>query len=169
MPEKSRQSKYGEALEERLFTLCTLHKLTIGLAESCTGGALAARITQVAGASQYFLGSIVSYTNAIKSRILRVPPIILERYGAVSAPTALMMLEGVFTEFPCDFGLAVTGFAGPSGGTPDTPIGTIFIAVGKRTSTPNVLCLQLQGDRQSIIQESVDESLKLLIDTLENP
>lgn len=173
-----------EKLEEKLLRLCTDRKLSIGLAESCTGGAIAARITQVPGASDYFLGSIVSYSNSAKNRILGVPTAILDSYSAVSKPTALMMLEGVYRQFGCDFGLAITGVAGPSGGTPDTPIGTVFIATMTIQNThhvfsandgitqgkslgPFVSRLQLEGDRQSIIQQSVEESLKSLIEIIE--
>jgi PncC family amidohydrolase len=153
-------------LEEQLLKLCTNHKVTVGIAESCTGGALAARITQVSGASDYFVGSIVSYTNQVKTRVLGVSTAILLQYGAVSVPVALLMLEGVLLQLSSDLGVAVTGVAGPNGGTIETPVGTIFIAVGGKGLDPQVVELHLEGNRQAIIQQSVDHALSLLIDIL---
>jgi len=151
-------------LEEKLLNVCLKHQITLGAAESCTGGALAARITQIPGASTYFMGSIVSYTNRIKTRILGVPTKILEQYGAVSVPVALMMLEGALLQFSCDIAVAVTGVAGPTGDTPKTPIGTVIIAIGGKKLNPKIVTLQLEGDRQEIIQQSVRRILEELLE-----
>lgn len=155
-------------LEQELRDFCLAHKMTIGVAESCTGGAFAARITEVAGASLYFMGSIVSYTNLIKTRVLGVPEILLERYGAVSVPVVLEMLSGALSKLSCDVAVAITGIAGPNGSTRDTPVGTIFIAIGGKNLNPEVIELHLEGDRVAIIQQTVDQALKQLILKLSN-
>lgn len=154
-------------LEKKLLELCLKHKITIGAAESCTAGALAVRITQEAGASQYFMGSIVSYTNLVKTRVLGIPGNILEQYGAISIPVALLMLEGAILQLCCDVAISITGIAGPSGGSQETPVGTVFIAIGGKKVNPEVVELHLKGDRQAIIQQSVEKAMELLINCVE--
>jgi nicotinamide-nucleotide amidase len=111
----------GRGLRER--------RLTLAVAESCTGGLIGDRITNVAGSSDYFLGGVVSYSNAAKHDLLGVPAEVLERHGAVSAPTAREMARGVRRVFGADFGLAVTGIAGPGGGSPEKPVGTVYLGL----------------------------------------
>jgi len=103
--------------------------LTVGTAESCTGGAVASAITSVAGSSEYFLGGIVSYTDEIKRRTLGVSSDDLERMGAVSQPVVEQMARGAREALGCDLAVATSGFAGPTGGTPAAPVGTVWIAV----------------------------------------
>jgi len=105
---------------------------TLATAESCTGGALAAQITQVPGSSAYFLGSVVAYANEVKSRLLGVDPAIIARHGAVSGEVVSAMAEGVRLRLGSDYALATSGVAGPSGGTPEKPVGTSWIAVASR-------------------------------------
>lgn len=107
-------------------------KKSLVLAESCTGGAIAARLTAIPDASKYFLGSIVAYSNAWKERFLHVSRTTLEKNGAVSKETVKEMVEGLFQETDADFAAAISGIAGPSGGTPKKPVGTIYIAIGKK-------------------------------------
>ena len=102
---------------------------TLSVAESCTGGALSATFTAMSGASSYFLGSVVSYTNGVKSDVLGVSPETLRKYGAVSRQTAEEMALGVKKLCGSDYAISTTGVAGPSGGTPDAPVGTVWIAV----------------------------------------
>lgn len=106
--------------------------LTIGTAESCTGGNIAKTITSVAGSSDYFLGSIVSYSNAVKSGLLGVSEATLEENGAVSDPVVRQMLEGALDRLGCDIAIAVSGVAGPGGGTEAKPVGMVYIGVGSR-------------------------------------
>lgn len=115
-------SSVGELLKARGLTLAT--------AESCTGGLIAHLVTQVAGSSEYFLGSVVSYSNEVKTRALKVPPEIIAQHGAVSRETASSMLKGVLELTGADVGIAVTGIAGPSGGSAEKPVGTVWIAAG---------------------------------------
>jgi PncC family amidohydrolase len=103
--------------------------LTLSVAESCTGGLVSHRITDVPGSSNYYHGAVTSYSNAIKERVLGVQHATLARHGAVSKETALEMAQGVRKLLETDIGLAVTGIAGPDGGTPDKPVGLVYIAL----------------------------------------
>ena len=107
--------------------------LSLAVAESCTGGLVAERITEVPGASHGFLGGVVAYANAAKTTLLGVPEDLLARHGAVSDPVARAMAEGVRSRFGSDFGLATTGISGPEGGTADKPVGTVHVALAAAT------------------------------------
>ena len=109
----------GDRLRER--------RLTVATAESCTGGFVAHRLTNVSGSSDYFVGSVVSYANAVKVNQLGVDPADLEAHGAVSEPVARQMARGVRERLGTDIGISTTGIAGPTGGTPDKPVGTIWV------------------------------------------
>lgn len=117
-------------LEESVANLFNRNNLKLGLAESCTGGAIASRITGRSGASSYFKGGIVAYDNLIKENLLQVSSETLKKWGAVSEETVKEMVQGTLTNLGVDIALAVSGIAGPSGGTPEKPVGTIFFAVG---------------------------------------
>jgi nicotinamide-nucleotide amidase len=118
-----------EIIEEIVVRLMTRQKKTLALAESCTGGGIAHRITNVPGASAVFLGGVVSYSNAAKEQFLGVRAETLAAHGAVSEAVAREMAEGARARFGADFAIAVTGIAGPGGGTADKPVGTVFIAL----------------------------------------
>jgi PncC family amidohydrolase len=147
-------------MEKDLATLiqhhCITHGRTISLAESCTGGNLAARLTRIPGCSEYFLGSIVAYSNGLKIRLLGVQPDMLMQEGAVSGPVVRQMAQGVLKLTGSDYSLAVSGIAGPSGGTPLKPVGTIWGAIGKKGADPIVWDFFLSGSRHEIIEESVN-------------
>ena len=131
-------SIYGfddEIIEEIVVQLLTEQKRTLALAESCTGGGIAHRITNVPGASAVFLGGVVSYSNAAKEQFLGVPAETLAAHGAVSEAVARAMAEGARARFSADFAIAVTGIAGPGGGTADKPVGTVFIALAGASGT----------------------------------
>jgi nicotinamide-nucleotide amidase len=117
-----------DQLEAALGRTLKARGLTIGTAESCTGGYVAHRITAIAGASDYFLGSIVAYDNAVKRQLLGVKAETLEQHGAVSRETVLEMVEGARRALGVDVALAISGIAGPGGGTPEKPVGTIWMA-----------------------------------------
>jgi len=119
----------GERLEDRIGRQLLAQKLTLATAESCTGGLVAHRITNVAGSSRYFLAGATSYSNESKMKLLNVNPETLQKYGAVSAQTALEMAEGVRQVIGSDIGLSSTGIAGPAGGSREKPVGTVFIGL----------------------------------------
>lgn len=102
---------------------------TLAVAESCTGGLLGHLITRVPGSSAYFLGGVIAYANAVKVAQLSVPEAVLARYGAVSAPCAETMARGVRERFGADVALSITGIAGPGGGTPEKPVGLVYIGL----------------------------------------
>jgi nicotinamide-nucleotide amidase len=118
-----------EEIEDVVVRLLTEQKKTLALAESCTGGSLAHRVTNVPGASAVFLGGMVSYANSVKEKFLGVRAETLRQHGAVSEAVAREMAAGAREKFGCDFALAVTGVAGPGGGTEEKPVGTVFIAL----------------------------------------
>lgn len=152
--------------ENKLLQLCRDKQLTLSVAESCTGGSVAARLTSVSGASDYFQGGIVAYSNDVKNKILNVPQDILDKYTAVSREAVLSMLEGTLKLFNTNLCLAISGVAGPLGGTVTTPVGTIFIAMGGNIIKTETYEFHLQGDRQSIIAQAVDYSLQVLLEAL---
>ena len=122
---------------------------TLALAESCTGGLIAARITRVAGSSAWFLEGAVTYSNSAKTRMLQVPAELIEFRGAVSAEVAAAMASGARAASGADLALSVTGIAGPDGGTPEKPVGTVFIALADRNSCV-VKQYQFPGDRDRV-------------------
>ena len=123
-----------ETMQEVLGKILLKNKETISTAESCTGGAIASLITSVPGASAYFQGSIVSYSDDVKQSLLNVKKDTLEKYGAVSEETVKEMLSGLLQKMNTTYGIAVSGIMGPDGGTDDKPVGTVFIAVGNKES-----------------------------------
>ena len=121
--------------EASLIRLLIERKQTLALAESCTGGFIANRITNVPGASEVFLGGVVAYSNEAKQKFTGVRAETLKQHGAVSEAVAREMAEGARKKFGADFTIAVTGIAGPSGGTRDKPVGTVFIALAGEFET----------------------------------
>lgn len=136
---------------------------TVSIAESCTGGTIAAMITNVAGSSTVFNGSIISYSNTIKKSWLGVSDETLQKYGAVSELCVREMLEGVLNASSADYAMATSGIAGPTGGSVEKPIGTVF--VGARSKDGNVIVerLLLQGDREYIQKQSAYHAFRLLL------
>jgi nicotinamide-nucleotide amidase len=116
-----------QMLEEVLGKLLTERKKTIAVAESCTGGLIGARITNVSGSSQYFERGVITYSNRAKNELLKIPAEVIEKHGAVSDVVAVLMAEGVRKMAGTDFGLSATGIAGPTGGTPQKPLGLVYI------------------------------------------
>lgn len=124
-----------ETLEEVIGQLLTMGKLSLSVAESCTGGLIKHRITNVSGSSTYFLGGVVAYQNDVKERLLGVPHHVLEAHGAVSKETAIHMAEGVRNLFSSDIGIGITGVAGPTGATFSKPVGLVYIGLSNTKST----------------------------------
>ena len=119
----------GESMEEVVAQALTLNHATIATAESCTGGLLAERLTRISGSSAYFLGGVVSYSNTLKSAWVDVPSEIIESRGAVSAEVAIALADGIRRRTGATLGVGITGIAGPTGGTPEKPVGTVHVAI----------------------------------------
>ena len=151
----------GEKMEEVVGLKLSVGSYTLAVAESCTGGLLSQRLTNIAGSSKYFIEGVVTYANDAKVRALGVEPILLLEHGAVSAPVAEAMAEGIRRRADTDFGLSITGIAGPGGGTEDKPVGTVFIAIASEAGTEHRK-LKLPGDRQLIRWRASQAALDLL-------
>jgi PncC family amidohydrolase len=152
------------SLEQRLISYCSEFHLSIALAESCTGGLIAERITRIPGASVCFKGGVVSYANEVKQALLGVSSAVLEIEGAVSETCAQAMADGARRACQADIGISVTGIAGPGGATPSKPVGLVFIgiATAKATSAKKFL---FSGDRLSIRQQAAEAALQLALES----
>lgn len=148
--------------EHRLLALLGDGRLTLAAAESCSGGAVAYRITSVPGSSAYFLGSIVAYANAAKQRLLGVPAVILETRGAVSAECAAAMAAGARRAFGADLAVATTGIAGPGGATPRKPVGLVYVALSGPDGD-EVEEHHFPGDRRALVDAAAEAALRLLL------
>lgn len=138
---------------------------TVAIAESCTGGGVCEALTSVPGSSAYFLGGVVAYGNESKARDLGVPPGLIESAGAVSREVAEEMAAGARRRFKADIGIGTTGIAGPGGGTPEKPVGTVYVAIASekvRLSYP----LRLPGDREAVRGATVLRTLETLVSFL---
>src|SRR5437763_147140 len=151
----------GETMEEVVGLRLAVNGFTLAVAESCTGGLVAHRLTEVPGSSNYFTEGVVTYSNDAKTRLLGVPSELIERHGAVSAEVAEAMAEGVKRRAATDFGLAVTGVAGPGGGTPEKPVGLVYISLADDAHTEHRR-IMLPGDRHLIRWRASQSALDLL-------
>ncbi|HJQ25655.1 MAG TPA: competence/damage-inducible protein A [Blastocatellia bacterium] len=154
-------STRGEQLEEVIGLRLRLKQYTLATAESCTGGLVAERLTRVPGASDYFVGSIVSYTDEVKQNLLGVPAEMLERHGAVSGEVAEAMARGVKERTGATIGLSITGVAGPGGGTQAVPVGTVYIGLADDVTSTNRR-LNLLGDRHLIRWRASTTALEMV-------
>lgn len=139
----------GEQMEEVVARVLTENRATIAVAESCTGGLLAERLTNIPGSSSYFLGGVVCYSNELKSALVDVPAELIESKGAVSPEVALALAEGIRKTTGATIGVGVTGIAGPGGGTPEKPVGLVHIAIADERG-PRERRFQFPGDRERI-------------------
>lgn len=148
---------------ERVLSLCQSRELTIVTAESCTGGLLSATLTDIAGSSDVFERGFVTYSNAAKESVLGVPRAILVRHGAVSRQAAEAMAEGALAHSPADLAVAITGIAGPGGGSPDKPVGLVHFAAAARSGARIQREKRFgQLGRREVRLASVAEALALL-------
>lgn len=153
------QSASGK-VEEAVHTLFSNHGLTLATAESCTGGAIASRLTALAGASQYFLGGVITYSNQMKTDLLGVSEKTLNDKGAVSEEVVIQMAEGVISKTGADYGIAVSGVAGPTGGTKEKPVGTVWAAIAcKEQETITWLIQGKKANREMVIDYTVNTVL----------
>jgi PncC family amidohydrolase len=146
---------------EKIIKKLTSQNQTISFAESCTGGRIAAAFTAISGASAVLHGSVVSYSNDIKHQWLNVNKEILANYGAVSSECVSQMLVGIKNMSNADYNIAVSGIAGPTGGTKEKPVGTVYIGLQTPTNQKIFYCL-FKGDRESIQEQSTAFAMKKL-------
>jgi nicotinamide-nucleotide amidase len=151
----------GETMEEVVGLRLSVGGFTVAVAESCTGGLIAERLTNVPGSSAYFVLGVVAYSNEAKSRLLNVDARLILEHGAVSAPVAKAMAEGVRRQGQTDFGLAATGVAGPGGGTEEKPVGLVYIALADEAHAEHRR-LMLPGDRHLVRWRASQAALDLL-------
>ncbi|KIM04618.1 MAG: hypothetical protein KN64_07050 [Sulfurovum sp. AS07-7] len=137
-------------------------KQTISFAESCTGGRIAAAFTSIGGASDVFNGSVVSYSNDIKHKWLEVSNKTLEKFGAVSGECVEEMLKGIVKMANSDYAIAVSGIAGPTGGTKLKPVGTVFIGIIEPSGVTDIHHCLFKGDRETVQKKSVDFAIDLI-------
>lgn len=149
-------------LAQRLGRLCQQLGVEVTVAESCTGGGIASAITSVAGSSAYFTAGYITYSNAAKTRLLHVSEEMLERDGAVSDVVVNAMVAGACRDSGAQLGVAVSGVAGPDGGSDDKPVGTVWIAWGS-SEQQQAECFHLPGDRQAVREQAVREALAGLV------
>jgi len=154
-------SRDGRPVQELVLDACRARGLTLATAESCTGGLVAQRLTSIPGSSDVFLGAVVAYADEVKARELGVPPETLERHGAVSAETAAAMAAGARERLGADLAVAVTGIAGPGGGTEEKPVGLVYLhAEGPEGG--RAVDFQFAGDRESIRRRAAVTALHLV-------
>lgn len=152
-------------IEMEIGELLRQKQQVMGTAESCTGGHIAGRITSVSGSSAYFAGGIVAYCNEVKHRVLGVSEDDLLRYGAVSRPVVEQMALGAIRVLGCDCAVSTSGIAGPGGGTPEKPVGTVWIAAAYKEKVISE-CFHFGTDRAQNVQRSVDEALRMLLELI---
>ena len=151
--------------EEKIGELLKAKNLSLSTAESCTGGGIAALITSVPGSSEDFNGGIVAYSNEIKKDLLHVSAETLAKYGAVSRETVIEMVKGAMKTLKTDCAVATSGIAGPGGGTPEKPVGTVWIAAAYKN---DIVTMKQEGDcgRAGNVQSAIQNALSMLCDKL---
>ncbi len=154
-------STQGESLEQIVGYYLQMRGATLAVAESCTGGLLAERITSVPGSSRYFLGGAVVYDNSLKTRLAGVPPLLINEHGAVSSQVAVALAEGIRDRCKATLGAAITGIAGPGGGTEKKPVGLVFVALADGAKT-EVVERKFLGDRERIRHWATQQALDMV-------
>ena len=149
--------------EERIQELCILRRWKLAVAESCTGGLIGGRLTSVPGSSAYFSGGVIAYSNDVKMSLLGVPMGLLDSEGAVSGLVVEAMAMGVVMAAAADCGIAVTGVAGPDGGTADKPVGTVWVGVALPSGASSRQ-YNFDGNRKEVREQTVNAPLELFIE-----
>ena len=154
------------ALTRELAKRLLAARQTLSAAESCTGGAFSSACTALPGSSAWYLGCVVAYANAAKTALLGVPADLIKTHGAVSRPVAFAMAQGALNRFHSDLAVSVTGIAGPTGGTPEKPVGTVWIALARQNTPPIAKLLHLHGTRRTIQRQTTAALFRLLLASL---
>lgn len=159
-------SGQAQALAVELGERLSARGQCLALAESCTGGLVAKLVTDVTGSSRWFERGLVTYSNLAKQELLGVPEGLLARFGAVSGECVLAMASGLLARAPVDWAVAITGIAGPGGGTPDKPVGTVWLAWQARGAAPEARQHHFAGDREAVREQAAAVALTGLIERL---
>ena len=159
---------FSETTMIELQTLLRANNQTITTAESCTGGLVASMITKISGSSDIFNGSIVTYSNKIKNQELNVKNETLEKFGAVSIEVVNEMLNGVISKFDANFAIAISGIAGPNGGTKSKPVGTVVIGISDSNAHKIINTYNFEGSREEIQIQAAKVSLKEILKFIQN-
>ena len=152
----------GQSMEEVVGALLRERGMTISAAESCTGGLLLSRLTEVPGSSEYVLGGAVTYSNSLKTIFADVPAHLIEQYGAVSEPVAVALADGIRARTGASLGIGITGIAGPDGGSPEKPVGTVAIALTGNQQPARVRTVSLIGGRQMVRFQATQTALDMV-------
>jgi len=152
-------------IEQKVAKLLISQKKTLAVAESCTGGLLSNRLTDIPGSSNFFQLGLVVYSDKAKTKFLRIPARIFVLQGAVSNQAARQMAEGIRRILETDFGIGITGIAGPTGGSPQKPVGLVFIAIAAHDEILCEKCL-FKGSRKRIKSQATTKALQLLLKSL---
>ena len=157
-----------ESIVSKIQTILKHYNYTITCAESCTGGLIASAITDIPGSSHIFKGSIVVYSNQIKEQELGVKKETLLQYDAVSTETVKEMLDGILKKFNATYAIAVSGVAGPNGGTESKPVGTVIIGIKNIFKEEKIQTFHFAGDRKKIRESAVDSAFEMILENLQN-
>jgi nicotinamide-nucleotide amidase len=152
----------GESLEQIVGYYLQMRSATIAVAESCTGGLLAQRLTSISGSSRYFLGGAVVYSNDMKTLFCDVPPLMIAEHGAVSKQVAMALAEGIRKRCRATIGVGITGVAGPTGGTEEKPVGLVYVALASQPRTEVVERKFPPGDRKRIRMWAAQQALDMI-------
>lgn len=155
----------NESVESCVAALLTARKQTLATAESCTGGLVGHRLTNISGSSAFYRGGVIAYDNAVKQQFLGVHAETLARHGAVSEPVAREMAQGIRNALKTDYSISITGIAGPTGGSAEKPVGLVYIGLAD-TSQCIVLRCVFDGDRHAVKTAASDKALAWLADVL---
>lgn len=157
-----------QELIDRIGVALMQRRERMGTAESCTGGLIAAACTSLSGSSQWFERGVVTYSNESKIELLGVQPALIDQHGSVSGEVALQMARGLLAHAPIDWALSVTGIAGPTGGSSEKPVGTVYLALLHGSGAPKVWRELFPGDRHAVRIATMRAGLMALCDALED-
>ncbi|MFT7300446.1 MAG: nicotinamide-nucleotide amidase [Porticoccus sp.] len=161
-------NRHTKDLSAQLGAVLRSRQLTVTSAESCTGGGVASAITDISGSSQWFHAGFVTYADDVKEQLLGVSPETLMSEGAVSESVVRQMVKGAINAAGADIAVAVSGVAGPDGGTEDKPVGVVWFAWAMKNGVVTTLCTQFEGDRSAVRQAAVERALRGLVEMLKN-
>jgi len=155
-----------QALSETVLSACREARLKLATAESCTGGLVAAALTDIAGSSDVVERGFVTYSHEAKSELLGIPAAMIAAHGAVSAQVATAMVQGALSRAPVDLAVSVTGIAGPGGATPGKPVGLVYFGIARKGGTARVERHTFHGDRAAVRWAATERALELLLEAV---